>query len=130
MAWQFRKSKKFGPFRLTLGKRGLSASAGGGPLRFSANTRGEVRRTVRVPGAGVYNTKKINGRKRGSAKQREAEVTRQRSERWHELHATLAELREIVARGERERDEHVMLLMDQLPNLRPAGHRPDGTHDA
>ena len=31
---QFRKSKKVGPFRFTLGERGLSSSIGGGPFRI------------------------------------------------------------------------------------------------
>jgi hypothetical protein len=37
---QFRKSKKFGPFRFTLSNRGLSTSAGAGPLRFSRGLDG------------------------------------------------------------------------------------------
>lgn len=55
----FRKSKKFGPFRLTASTRGLSASAGVPGARASINTRGEVRRTISVPGAGIYDTKKV-----------------------------------------------------------------------
>ena len=56
MGWQLRKSKKFGPFRITLSKRGLSASGGAGPFRASVNSRGQRRRTVRIPGTGVYKT--------------------------------------------------------------------------
>lgn len=59
MSAQFRKSKKVGPFRLTATKSGLSLSTGAGPLRWSANTRGEVRRTTRIPGTGIYSTKKV-----------------------------------------------------------------------
>lgn len=55
----FRKSKKFGPFRLTASTRGLSASAGVPGARATINTRGEVRRTFSVPGAGFYDTNKI-----------------------------------------------------------------------
>jgi hypothetical protein len=58
---QFRKSKKFGPLRLTLGKRGLSPSVGGGPLRLSFGADGQVRRTIRAPGLGPYDTKTIGG---------------------------------------------------------------------
>ena len=57
----FRKSKKVGPFRVTLSPRGLSTSAGVPGLRVSTNSRGEVRRTVSVPGTGIYDTKKIGG---------------------------------------------------------------------
>ncbi len=54
---QFRKSKKFGPVRLTLSNRGLSTSFGAGPFRLSRGADGKVRRTVRAPGVGLYDTK-------------------------------------------------------------------------
>ncbi|SHP56275.1 DUF4236 domain-containing protein [Mycobacteroides abscessus] len=60
---QFRRSKKFGPFRLTLSKSGLGISAGAGPLRISRGADGKVRRTIRVPGTGISDTKVIGGRK-------------------------------------------------------------------
>ena len=60
MAWQLRRSKGFGPFRVTLTKRGLSGSVGIPGFRMSTNTRGQVRRTVRIPGTGIYNTKVLN----------------------------------------------------------------------
>jgi hypothetical protein len=40
MGWYFRKSKKFGPFRLTLSKRGLGASVGAKGLRVGTGPRG------------------------------------------------------------------------------------------
>ncbi len=58
---QFRKSKKVGPFRFTLSQRGLSASAGAGPLRLSRGSDGKLRRTVRIPGAGLYDTRIVGG---------------------------------------------------------------------
>ncbi|WP_064931085.1 DUF4236 domain-containing protein [Mycolicibacterium peregrinum] len=58
---QFRKSKKSGPFRFTLSQRGLSSSVGGGPFRLSLGADGRARRTVRVPGVGLYDTKTIGG---------------------------------------------------------------------
>ena len=57
----FRKSKKLGPLRLTATTKGLSLSGGVKGARVSANTKGEVRRTLSVPGAGIYDTKKISG---------------------------------------------------------------------
>lgn len=57
----FRKSKKFGPFRLTFTKSGVSVSGGGPGARVSVNSRGEVHRTLGVPGTGVYDRKRITG---------------------------------------------------------------------
>jgi Protein of unknown function (DUF4236)/Protein of unknown function (DUF732) len=73
MAWQFRQSKKFGPLRLTLTKRGISGSVGAGPLRVGLNNRGQVRRTIRVPGAGLYNTEVIGNVRSSSRPQTKAQ---------------------------------------------------------
>jgi hypothetical protein len=56
----FRTSKSIGPFRFTLSKRGLSTSVGAGPLRLSRGADGKVRRTIRVPGMGIYDTSVIS----------------------------------------------------------------------
>lgn len=56
---QFRKSKSFGGLRLTASKKGLGVSVGAGPFRISLGADGKMRRTVRVPGTGVYDTKVI-----------------------------------------------------------------------
>jgi len=56
---QYRKSKKVGPFRLTVSQRGISTSVGAGPVRISRGADGRVRRTVRVPGTGIYDTKVV-----------------------------------------------------------------------
>ena len=56
MGLRFRKSFKLGPFRLTAGKRGLSASAGVKGARVSVNTEGEIRRTISLPGTGLSDT--------------------------------------------------------------------------
>jgi hypothetical protein len=58
---QYRKSKKVGPLRFTVSQRGISASIGAGPLRISHGADGKVRRTVRVPGTGIYDTKVVGG---------------------------------------------------------------------
>lgn len=60
---QFRRSKKIGPFRLTVSKSGLGISAGGGPLRISRGADGRIRRTIRLPGTGISDTKVICGHK-------------------------------------------------------------------
>ena len=59
MAWRYRRSKSFGPFRLTATKSGLGFSFGGPLGRISVNTRGQVRQTTRIPGLGLYNTQQI-----------------------------------------------------------------------
>jgi hypothetical protein len=57
MATHFRKSKKVGPVRFTLSERGLSTSVGAGPFRISRGVDGRTRRTVRIPGTGLYDTR-------------------------------------------------------------------------
>lgn len=61
---QFRKSKRFGIARFTVSNRGIGSSVGGGPFRLSFGADGKTRRTIRVPGAGVWDTKVIGGRRR------------------------------------------------------------------
>lgn len=58
---RYRRSKKVGPFRFTLTQAGISTSVGAGPLRVTRSANGTVRRTVRVPGTGVYDTKVVGG---------------------------------------------------------------------
>lgn len=53
MGFIFRKSAKFGPFRLTLSKRGVGTSVGGSFWRMSSSPSGRVTRTLRVPGTGI-----------------------------------------------------------------------------
>lgn len=70
---QFRRSKKFGPFRFTLSQKGISASAGAGPLRISRGADGKVRRTVKVPGTGIYDVKVVgHNQPRAGARQKGA----------------------------------------------------------
>jgi hypothetical protein len=61
---RYRTSKKVGPFRLTVSQRGISSSVGAGPLRVSRGADGKVRRTVRVPGTGIYDTKVVGTTRR------------------------------------------------------------------
>ncbi|MCT2030230.1 hypothetical protein HMPREF3086_03930 [Dietzia sp. HMSC21D01] len=55
----FRRSKKVGPFRITASKSGLGISAGAGPVRVSRSPKGRYSRTLRVPGTGIYDTRRI-----------------------------------------------------------------------
>jgi hypothetical protein len=70
----FRKSKKWGLFRFTFTGKGASVSAGVPGARVSVNSKGDIRRTVSVPGSGWYDTKKI-----GSLRKEEQEEQRFRS---------------------------------------------------
>jgi Protein of unknown function (DUF4236) len=44
----FRRSKSFGPFRLTVSKRGLGVSAGAGPIRIGRGATGRRTTSVRL----------------------------------------------------------------------------------
>jgi hypothetical protein len=58
----YRRSKKVGPLRFTVSQRGISTSIGGGPLRITYGADGKVRRTIRAPGTGFYDTRVIGGK--------------------------------------------------------------------
>ena len=60
MGLRFRRSAKLGPFRITATKRGLSTSFGVRGARVGINSRGQVRRTIGLPGTGIYDTEIIN----------------------------------------------------------------------
>ena len=53
MAFGYRRSKKVGPFRFTLTHRGVSGSAGAGPVRFGRSTTGRRTKSVRL-GKGLF----------------------------------------------------------------------------
>lgn len=76
---QFRRSKKFGPFRITLSQRGISTSVGAGGFRVSKGADGKVRRTIRVPGTGIYDTKVISPAPHHPASRREQQSPMQPS---------------------------------------------------
>jgi hypothetical protein len=54
MAWGFRKSIGFGPFRINFSKSGVGASVGIPGLRFGVNSRGQAYRHSSIPGTGIY----------------------------------------------------------------------------
>src|SRR5215475_5934800 len=76
MSIQFRKSKTSGPFRVTASKRGVSTSVGIGPIRYSLGADGKTRRTIRVPGTGIYQTEVIDDGKGIDIDQAEMESIR------------------------------------------------------
>ena len=53
MGFRFRKTKSFGPFRLTLSRRGLGAGLRLGPFGLSRGADRRWRRTITLPGTGL-----------------------------------------------------------------------------
>jgi len=72
---QFRKTKTFGGLRFSLSKKGVGVSVGAGPLRVGVGADGKVRRTVRAPGTGLYDTKVIGSVRPAKARPRGATKT-------------------------------------------------------
>ena len=58
MSWTFRKTHSFGPLKLTFSPAGMSVSVGAGPIRYTRGAKGDVYRTIRIPGTGIYNREK------------------------------------------------------------------------
>lgn len=62
MSVRFRKSIGLGKgVRMTVGKRGLSASVGIPGFRVTAHSSGRVTRTVNLPGTGISNVSRVGG---------------------------------------------------------------------
>jgi hypothetical protein len=63
MGWSFRRSAKFGPFRINFSKSGIGVSTGVKGARISTGPRGTY---VNLGGSGVYYRQKVGGTLRGS----------------------------------------------------------------
>ena len=94
MGFGFRKSFKIAPgVRLNVSSRGVGASVGVKGLRYSANSRGQRRTTVSLPGTGLSYTSTSGGSNRNTGKtnyrttsyQRQAELNRLQKEKLQEL---------------------------------------------
>ena len=75
MGWRIRKSKKFGPFRITASKSGVSWSWGFGPFRRTINSRGRTTNTVRIPGTGISHSTSSSGGRAGDSGSPDAAVS-------------------------------------------------------
>ncbi|HHW01568.1 MAG TPA: DUF4236 domain-containing protein [Thermoanaerobacterales bacterium] len=63
MGWRFRKSIGIGKFfRVNLSKSGIGFSVGVPGYRISLGSDKKIRRTVGIPGTGIYNTEVIGER--------------------------------------------------------------------
>lgn len=63
MGFRFRKSLKFGPFRINLSKSGVGYSVGGKGFRVTKSATGETYATASIPGTGLSSRKQISGGK-------------------------------------------------------------------
>lgn len=66
MGFGFRKSLRFGPFRLNFSKSGVGHSVGGRGARYTKGADGRKHMTLRVPGTGLSWRRPLSkGRRRG-----------------------------------------------------------------
>lgn len=79
MGLRFRKSKNFGPFRVTMSKSGISTSVGVKGLRVTKTTSGRVRTTASIPGTGVSYVKEAGGKQKARPPERENHMSRRGS---------------------------------------------------
>lgn len=78
MGFRFRKSLKFGPFRVTASKSGLSYSAGVKGARVTRRADGRTQTTLSVPGTGLSHVSTTSGTTRTtSAADQPREMTRE-----------------------------------------------------
>ena len=69
MTLRFRKSVKIMPgVRLNFNKNSTSLSFGVPGARMSVNTKGDIYRSVGIPGTGIYDVERISGKARARAK--------------------------------------------------------------
>lgn len=63
MSLRFRKSIKIAPgVKMNISKKGVGYSAGTKGARMSVGADGKIRRTVGIPGTGIYDTETIGGK--------------------------------------------------------------------
>lgn len=61
MGWNFRKSIKIAPgVKLNFSKRGVGMSVGPKGYKISVNSKGDVHKTISIPGTGLYKREKID----------------------------------------------------------------------
>jgi hypothetical protein len=67
MAWRFRRSLKFGLFRLNFSKSGIGYSAGIRGFRIGKTAKGTPYTAASIPGTGLYNRQYYPGAGKGTA---------------------------------------------------------------
>lgn len=66
MGMRFRKSKSFGPVRVTISKSGVGYSIGSKGFRVTKKAGGGARTTISAPGTGVSYTKDYKAKSDGN----------------------------------------------------------------
>ncbi len=61
MGFRFRKSLKFGPFRINLSKSGVGYSIGGKGFRVTKSATGKTYATASIPGTGISVQQQLSG---------------------------------------------------------------------
>lgn len=79
MATRFRKSKKIGATRFTLGKKSFGTSVGGKWAGISMNSKSGLRVRTSIPGTGISHSYKIGGKKRKTSSRKAGRAATQRS---------------------------------------------------
>lgn len=87
MGWNFRKSKSFGAFRVTLSKSGVSYSVGKKGLRYTKRANGKQQITASLPGTGISYTETIGQ----SSKPNRSSVSKKRVPRTYQPDSTYGE---------------------------------------
>jgi hypothetical protein len=54
MGWSFRRSFRFGPFRVNLSKSGVGYSVGTRGIRVGEDAEGRRYRSLNIPGTGIF----------------------------------------------------------------------------
>lgn len=65
MGWRYRKTAAFGPFRMTMSKRGVGYSVGAGGFRTGVRANGRQYSSVSIPGTGLSYSQTHGGAKTG-----------------------------------------------------------------
>ena len=81
VGFRFRKSVRFGPLRVNLGKRGIGTSIGVPGARITNSSSGRKYLTLGIPGTGLSWTKTLNSRRARIAQPDTPEVIESQSDR-------------------------------------------------
>lgn len=68
MGFHYRRTKSKGPLRVSVGKRGVSASVGTKGFRVGITSSGKIRTTNSIPGTGISYTNTFGGKRRKEGK--------------------------------------------------------------
>lgn len=82
MSWNFRKSTKIGPLRITASKSGLSYSIGTKGFRVTKQANGKIRKTYSIPRTGLSYSETISSSKPSKKALKEVEYAHMMAPQW------------------------------------------------